>query len=128
MTAHAPDFVARRLNSIIKQILDIEKSGKIPSFNRAEIIWNAYSELHGNILEHVDVDNFFPDFRPHNVHHSEELLEIVKTRIREIADNFLLTLDIDKTGLESHLKGELNVEIPIKEESLDFEIKNEIRP
>jgi len=98
MTDKAPDFVARRLNSIIKQISDIEKSDKISSFNHAEVIWSAYSELHGNILEHMELDEFFPDFKPHNAHHSEELLEVIKTRVREIADHFLLTLDIDKTN------------------------------
>lgn len=98
MTDKAPDFVARRLNSIIKQVFDIEKSGKIASFNRAEVVWNAYSELHGNILEHMEVDNFFPNFKPHNAQHSEELLEVVKTRVREIADHFSLTLSIDKVN------------------------------
>ncbi len=98
MTDKAPDFVTRRLNSIIKQISDIEKSDKISSFNHAEVIWSAYSELHENILEHMELDEFFPDFKPHNAHHSEELLEVIKTRVHEIADHFLLTLDIDKTN------------------------------
>ena len=99
MDDEAPDFVARRLNSIIKQVTDIEKSGKTASFNRAEIIWSAYSELHGDIVEQMNVDEFFPDYKPHNAHHSEEMLELVKTKIRAIADYFSLTLDIDKTSL-----------------------------
>ena len=96
MTDQAPDFVARRLNSIIKQVFELEKTGKTPSFERAEVIWGAYSELHKKIVEHMEFDEFFPDFKPHNVGHSEDLLEVIKTRVREIADHFSLTLDIDK--------------------------------
>jgi|CXWL01.1.fsa_nt_gi hypothetical protein len=92
----APEFVARRLNSIIKQITDIERTGKTPSFDRCEVVWNAYSELHQNIIENIELDDFFPKYTEHNASHSEVLLEKIKTKIRELADYFSLTLDIDQ--------------------------------
>lgn len=99
MENEIPPFVAKRLNSIMKQVMEIEQTGKIPSFNRVEIIWNAYSELHGSILEHMEVDEFFPDYKRYSVGDSEVILELIKTKVREIADNFSLTLEIDKTNI-----------------------------
>ena len=44
----------------------------------------------------MDLDEFFPKYTPHTAGHSEVILEKTKTRIRELADYFKLTLDIDK--------------------------------
>ena len=95
MENEVPDFVVRRLNSIMKQVTDIEKSGKIPSFERANIIWTSYAELHKNILEEMVVSEDFPNYVLYSGH-SEDALELIKTRVREIADHLAITLEIDK--------------------------------
>ncbi len=89
-----PDFVSRRLNSIIKQVSDIEQFQKKPSFDQVEIVWNAYSELHQNILENMEtrLGEFFPDYKPHNVQYSSLLLELTKTRVRELNYNISMGL------------------------------------
>ena len=95
-----PDFVAMRLNSIMRQVNEIEQSKIQPSFDQVEIVWNAYAELHQNILEHMEgrLDEFFPKYKPHNVQFSNLLTELTKLRVRELADHFLLNLDVDQTN------------------------------
>lgn len=96
MGKESPPYVIRRLNSLMKQIVDIENTGKVPQFERVEVIWNAFTTLHQEILLNIETDEFFPPYQPHNAHHSEILLELIKTRIREIADNLSIDLEIDR--------------------------------
>jgi len=98
MSSKITDFVARRLNSIIRQISEIENSKKSVGFERVEIVWNSYAELHQSILREMsDLGEFFPDYKPHDVKYADHLIELTKTKVRELADHFSLTLDIDKT-------------------------------
>ena len=95
-----PKFVAMRLNSIIKQVNELEQSKKTPTFEEVEVVWKAYSELHHSILDNMtsQLDEYFPKYRVHNVQQSDTLLQLTKTRVREIADHFLLKLDIDQSN------------------------------
>jgi len=99
MNEQAPPYVIRRLNSLMRQITDIENTKKIPQFDRVEVIWNAYAELHQQIAENMETDEFFPEYREHKAGHSEILLELIKTRIREIADNLSIDIEIDKANI-----------------------------
>src|SRR5437762_12941294 len=98
MKKDAPPYVIRRLNSLMRQVIDIENMEKVPQFERVEVIWDAYAKLHQEMLLSMDTDEFFPAYKNHNAHHSEILLELIKTGIREIADNLAIDLEVDKTN------------------------------
>ncbi len=98
MIKEVPPYVIRRLNSLMRQITDIENMGKVAQFERAEVIWDAYAKLHQEMLSNMTTGEFFPEYEPHNAHHSDIMLELIKTRIREIADNLSIDLEIDKTN------------------------------
>jgi len=97
MNQKTPPYVIRRLNDLMKQIIDIENTQKIPQFERVEVIWNSYSELHHQILDNMETDEFFPQYNAHKASHSQVLLELIKTRLREMASNLSVDLEVDKT-------------------------------
>lgn len=97
--SETPSFVIRRLNSLMQQIIDIENRHETPAFDRVQVIWNSYAELHKTMEENMQVDEFFPQYVEHNARHSDELLELIKTRIREIADNLSVDLAVDKVNV-----------------------------
>lgn len=99
MNNQTPTYVVRRLNSLMRQVTDIENMKKVQSFERVEVIWKAYVKLHQQISENVDVDESFPRLNDNEKpHDSDILLELIKTQIREIADNLSVDLDVDKTN------------------------------